>query len=187
MKKIPSKCYKENDYGVIEIDSPKYGLFKFLIDEEDMEQCSKINWCILRNTNVDDWREYFYATSNKSAKTNNRTLLLHRFIMGLPDRKTDPRVVDHEDFNTLDNRKQNLRVCTMIENGRNRRNRVDNQSGHNGVFLMKYPTGRERWRAFLKVDQKYVNVGEYMTYDEAVDARQVAEKRLFGEFQPSPI
>ena len=96
----------------------------------------------------------------------------------------DRRCVDHKDFNTLNNRKENLRVCTIRENSLHRRNQVNNQSGYNGVYEMTYPSGRVRWRAFTKVNGKYTNLGEFKTFEEAVRVRKKYEETNLGEFQP---
>jgi hypothetical protein len=55
---------------------------------------------------------------------------MHRFILGV----TDPEVrVDHRNHDTLDNRKENLRLSDASSNGGNQRKRSDNSSGFKGV------------------------------------------------------
>ena len=45
--------------------------------------------------------------------------------------------VDHINGDRLDNRRQNLRVCTQGQNNCNRLERVDNTSGFRGVSQRK--------------------------------------------------
>mgnify|MGYP007100168569 CR=1 FL=1 len=47
---------------------------------------------------------------------------MHRFILELPYGKTDKRVVDHLNGDSLDNTRQNLEITTQTEN----MNRVEN-------------------------------------------------------------
>ena len=127
-----------------------------------------------------DWREYYYAHTNKSTVNNHKSMLLHRFIMNAPPDK----MVDHIDLDTLNTRKYNLRLCDRNQNMCHSRGRSDNTSGTKGVFKMEYPTGRVRYRAFIMVNRKYINLGEFVERDDAIKCRKDGELKYFGEFQP---
>lgn len=65
-------------------------------------------------------RSWFISFSNNGNSfwiTNNKRQKLHRIILNCPDNK----IVDHINHNTLDNRKQNLRICTYLENNQNKK------------------------------------------------------------------
>jgi hypothetical protein len=67
---------------------------------------------------------------------------MHRFIMNAPDGK----VIDHINHNTLDNRKENLKVCTQKDNLKNRLPNSNKHSSqyrgvsryHNGTWVAHY-------------------------------------------------
>lgn len=86
--------------------------------------------------------------------------------------------VDHINRNRLDNRKCNLRLCTQQENMRNVGLRSDNKSGVKGVHFCKT---RRKWVAQIKVDlNKYLLLGRFLDFDDAIKAREDAEKKYFG-------
>ena len=175
---IISIVYTEQDYGVIQIDSPKFGVFKFLIDKEDIERCSKISWAILHSKLKEDWREYFYAKSCQNIPEYNKSMLLHRFVMNAPPDK----MVDHIDLNTLNTRKSNLRLCDRNQNMRHSRGRSDNTSGIKGVTWDK---SSDKWMAYIYMNTKFINLGYYDDINKAADIRKQAELKYFGEFQPA--
>jgi hypothetical protein len=67
----------------------------------------------------------------RSPRGGNRYDAMHRYLMGLVP--GDKRQVDHINGNRLDNRRENLRVCTAQENRRNHKVRVDSACGYTGV------------------------------------------------------
>ena len=84
--------------------------------------------------------------------------------------------IDHVNGNRADNRIANLRLATKIKNSRNLKIRNSNTSGYPGVSLIK-TTGK--WRAYIGNGcGKYISLGCYNTYEEAVIARKQAEKEL---------
>lgn len=90
-------------------------------------------------------------------------------------------VVDHADRDTLNCTKDNLRVCTQSQNKMNTKKQINNVSGHTGVFFSdKLVT--PKWNAFIQVNYKRKHLGYFDTYEEAVIARENAEKIYFGEF-----
>ena len=91
-------------------------------------------------------------------------------------------VIDHINGDTLDNRRENLRVCTQAENVRNRRNK-----GTKGISRVKLAGGRIRWRAYLcKTDElgkkRFMSLGYFDTQREAAIAYNLAAAQHFGSF-----
>jgi AP2 domain/HNH endonuclease len=136
-----------------------------IIDEEDAPRVLAHTWHARRNPN----QTYLYKTGS---------IFLHRFIMGIE--KGDPRFVDHKNMNTLDNRKENLRICTKTQNQGNIRKYRNNTSGFKGV-TRNLKSGRP-WAAQIAVNHKHYGLGCYNTPEEAHQAYCVAAKKYFGEF-----
>ena len=106
---------------------------------------------------------------------------LSRLIMNL--NKNDKRQVDHINHDTLDNRRQNLRVVTLQENQFNKKTYRNNSSGFPGIYFHKACTNRP-WYAYLSAGNKRVFKGCYSTFEEAKEARIAAEQQYFGAFAP---
>lgn len=90
-------------------------------------------------------------------------------------------ICDHINRNPFDNRKNNLRAAEHRENDRNRSLLSSNTSGVTGVSWDKY---RQKWRAYIKVDDNWMQLGRFMDKDDAIRARLEAEAKYFGEFAP---
>lgn len=90
-----------------------------------------------------------------------------------------PRIVDHADMNTINNRIGNLRNATKSQNNSNMRARSTNVSGLKGVYLHKQ-TGK--WCAEIRVNYKKHYLGLFHTKEEAHHAYKEAADRLHGEF-----
>lgn len=90
--------------------SPKFGNFT-LVDDDDFVTLSKRVW---------RWTPYGYVVTGGRWKSQDGTItntsLLHRVITNTPDEL----VVDHFNSNRNDNRKANLRVCTLSVNAQNK-------------------------------------------------------------------
>ena len=56
-----------------------------------------------------------------------------------------------------------------------------NISGITGVRLDKR---RNKWRASITLNQKFIWLGEYADKDDAIKARLLAEAKYFGDFAP---
>lgn len=125
---------------------------------------------------LDDWIKYKdltwmlvagYACSNTNIDTPKR-LKFHRLVMNAPEGLE----VDHINHNTLDNRRENLRLVTHIVNMANRSRLSNNKTGKNGVYWSeKY----KRYGAQMAVNGKKYDLGRYLTYEEAKAARIRAE------------
>ncbi|WP_324029306.1 hypothetical protein GC087_21515 [Pantoea sp. JZ2] len=98
---------------------------------------------------------------------------VHRIIYKL---KTgdEPMIIDHISGNTLDNRIENLRTCSITENCRNARISETNTSGCTGI---SWSQRKHRWRAYITVNKKQIYLGVFREFKSAVNARKNAESR----------
>ncbi len=92
--------------------------------------------------------------------------------------------VDHINRNPLDNRKSNLRLCTISENSRNRGLLKSNKLGVRGVSIAPGNRYSKPYRARIRVNDKLIHLGYFATIEEASQARKKAEKYYFGDFAP---
>lgn len=90
---------------------------------------------------------------------------MHRVLMGLE--RDDGLEVDHINLDRLDNRRANLRVVTGPQNDQNRPRGYGKYSQYRGVTWNK-----DRWRAYITVDDRQISLGRY---DEELEAALAAE------------
>lgn len=83
--------------------------------------------------------------------------------------------IDHIDGNKQNNRIDNLRLFTPLENMRNRGTNKNNTTGYNGVYL----TSSGKYRARIKIKGKLIGLGTFVNFDDAVKARKEANE-LYG-------
>jgi hypothetical protein len=91
-------------------------------------------------------------------------------------------IVDHINHDTLDNRRSNLRLCSLSENVRNSAGaRRDCQSGFRGVYWHKKD---RRWMARIGTHAAgtWRHLGSFKTFSEAAAARVAATEKIYGEF-----
>jgi hypothetical protein len=156
------------------VNSPKYGEFKVLIDDEDFEKYSKIRWQARNNhgSNV------FYIASyvNIDGTKKRKNVELGRYLLNAED----GQIVDHINRDTLDNRKENLRICTIAQNSRNSKKRKDNfTSNYKGVY---WKSQHRKYCAQINFNRKKIHLGYFETEDQAAIAYNIAAVKYFGEF-----
>ena len=166
-KEIVSNLFKKyNDYDL----SGEYGIGytskgeEFYFDLEDYDKIKNTHWSLNLHGYV-------------SGHINRVNTELHTTII---DRASGMNI-DHINRNRLDNRKSNLRVCTISENRRNSSLSRKNTSGISGVSWFKKTS---QWRARITVDKKEIHLGCFSNKDDAIKARLLAEKKYFKEFSP---
>ena len=130
-----------------------------LVDEDDYEYLNQFTW---------------YCTSSKYAARKPRSgiIYIHRLIMDCPLNL----FVDHINHDTLDNRKENLRICSKRDNQRHQQKRKGvTSSKYKGVHFFK----RDRlWVA--QIDGAHI--GRYVTENESAEAYNVEAAKLHGNF-----
>jgi hypothetical protein len=146
------------------------GPFVALIDDDD-EWVMEWSWnAVPRPTTV------YVLRWDKLRSGRQMSVLLHRQIL----KPTAMMEVDHRNGDGLDNRKSNLRLATHAENSRNRRLQCNNTSGVRGVH---WSTRKQKWRARIKVDNRYIELGCFEDLTEAAAVREQAALKYYGEFQ----
>jgi hypothetical protein len=145
------------------------------ISDEDFERVSFYKWNAAKSSGGK-----FYAVRKEWMYDLKDSLhvSLARFILQAPDNL----FVDHINGDTLDNQRENLRLCTRAENARNRRLAKNNTSGCTGVVLANNKTS---WKASVYINGKMKHLGTFKTKEEAVSARKRAEKEVYGNFAPN--
>jgi len=104
---------------------------------------------------------------------DGKWIWLHRFIINAAENAK----VDHKNRNRLDNRRENLRICTDEENARNAKIHKDNKCGFKGV----YQSGN-KFYAKISVSGESIPLGSYDTPEQAHAAYCKAAVKYFGEF-----
>lgn len=104
---------------------------------------------------------------------DNRLYMAHRIIWeSVVGKIPEGMQIDHINHNRSDNRLENLRLVTHIENGMNQSMRVRNKSGITGV---SWNARDEKWISRISRDRKVINLGCFDSFDDAVSARINAE------------
>jgi hypothetical protein len=136
-----------------------------LVDADDYGALKGFNWYFCKG----------YALRERKLAGKRYRIYMHRALVDAPS----GMMVDHINHDTLDNRRSNLRLATVNENGRNMRLPSHNSSGFKGVCWDK-PRGK--WKAYIHVNDKIVNLGRYEVMGDAVAAYDAAALQLHGEF-----
>jgi len=114
----------------------------------------------------------FYAMRGQVFDGRMKGILLHRFIMGAENGQT----VDHINRDQLDDRRENLRFCSLAENAVNRCGNLTGRktSRFKGVYWQK---DIERWRARFQL--KYL--GTFRDEETAARAYDLAAYAAFPD------
>lgn len=143
-----------------------------LVDPEDYERVIAFKWHAARriSTSTERW----YAAHSTYTDKKRSAILLHRFLLSLQGKED----VDHRNGDGLDNRRENLRVCTRSQNNANARK-------HRGSYRYKgvcLDVRDGRWQVEIRVEGQRIYVGRYPDEKDAARAYNDAAVRYFGEF-----
>lgn len=129
-----------------------------VVDDEDYEQVSR-------------WKWYPFSNGPRRYAIGNSGVLMHRLLLDPPNGVH----VDHINGNGLDNRRENLRMCTPEINARNKGDRRITRSKHDGVYKIEL---RKPWLASIMIDGVEHYLGMFATEEEAAQAHDVAMSAL---------
>ena len=138
----------------------------FYFDKEDYDIIKNLPW---HKTQIN------YMSAHVRINGKRPFILMHRLIMNAPQ----GLFVDHIGGNDTrnDNRHCNLRLVTCSQNTINQNRTERNKSGCIGV---RYRYGS--WETTIAINKKSISLGHFKTFEEAIKARQEAEKKYYGEY-----
>lgn len=145
--------------------------YRALVDDDDYEFLNQWKWCVSLGGRG---HKSVYAIRSSSAPYKH-IVFMHRQLLNTPD----GMYVDHVNRDTLDNRRSNLRLCTMADNARNKGIQSNNTSGYKGV---KYEKRFNRWYGYACLQGKYKHLGSFGTPKAAALAYNQFARKYFGEF-----
>lgn len=103
----------------------------------------------------------------------------HRLAWRIMTGKWPTLEIDHKNRVRHDNRFENLRQATRMQNAQNGSKKATNRSGYKGVHWHKQ---HQAWIARIMHNRKTVHLGKFDTREEAFAAYAEAAKRYHGEF-----
>lgn len=137
-------------------------------------------WSVKRNIFLKGGRNSRgYLAINLYRKNNSRITHLIHILIGLlfipnPENKCS---IDHINNNKFDNRVENLRWATRIEQGHNRPKQNNNTSGFKGISFCKT---HNTWSSKLVINQKAYKKC-FKSKEEAIAYRRELEIKYLGE------
>lgn len=145
-----------------------------VIDAADYDRVSAWKWSA---SVTNDGKVYAVRGEHvgmRDGRHITRRVHLHRFLMKAPKGVQ----VDHEDGNTLNNRRStNLRFASREQNMWNRTRQANCSSGFKGV-----ERSGNRWAARIRALGVRHHLGTFSTPEEAARAYDAAALQLHGEF-----
>lgn len=140
-------------------------------------------FAVVDDADYDELMKYTWGLGTKKCGTqyairkiwrNNKrtTISMQQTILGTKD----GFVSDHINGDGLDNRRENLRLCTARHNCMNRKPQ-SGTSKYKGVSQHG-----KKWSARIKTQGKIYNLGHYNTQEVAACVYNIAAKIMFGDF-----
>lgn len=135
-----------------------------IVDDADFDWLSQYRW--------------FRSARSVATSIKSKSIEMHAMIMSPPAGLE----VDHKDTNTLNNQRDNLRICTHAQNLANRRKFKNGKtSQYKGVYKPINCTKRP-WRASIAVNRKVIVLGFFTSELDAALAYNAAAIEHFGDF-----
>lgn len=116
---------------------------------------------------------YDYTKGYATSRINGKLYTTSKFLTGWEC------IPDHINRNTLDDRMENLRPADRSTNAMNSKISSLNTSGTKGVSWI---TRISKWNSCIKFKGKTIGLGHYINKEEAIEVREKAELKYFGEF-----
>jgi hypothetical protein len=102
-------------------------------------------------------------------------------VMDFEFDKGKNQIIDHKNHNTLDNRKDNLRLVNRSKNAKHRNGKnKNNKSGYRNVFWNK---AKNKWEVHLQIDKKGKLLGSFKDVHEAGKFAEEMREKYYGKFK----
>lgn len=151
------------------------GLFA-IVDDENFAFLSQFSWSL----SLKGYAQAYIPVKWKNKYPVGKSIQMQRMV--LFDSLDSKTYADHINRDKLDNRRKNLRVCTLAESNRNRgiihfKHRQKIVSKFKGVWWDK-----TKWRCAITHNNKKIYLGRYDSELEAAKAYNEAADILFKEY-----
>lgn len=164
---------KENGAARIELNRRNGDNLWTIIDLEDLEKVINFPYTWFAKYNHTNDEYYVVASVYHPELQQSRPIFLHQFLMN-----ANGKDVDHENNNTLDNRKSNMRIVEESNNSKNRKSRnKNNKSGYRNVSFYK-----GKWIVQMQIDGKNKKIGSFDDVHEAGKFAEEMRQKYYGEF-----
>ena len=155
-----------------------------LINDEDYEFINKYKWYAQKGKNTFYTMRTITIRSQdvqKGIKRKRKTILMHRVILErkLKRQLRSDEYADHINHRGLDNRRNNLRLCSQSENIANSIKHKKASSIYKGV---SWSQGYRKWQAQIKINRESKHGGYFDSELDAAKAYNEMALKYFGEF-----
>lgn len=135
----------------------------------------RVWWKMMARCYDEDQHNY-HNYGGRGIRVCNRWHMIKNFIKDMgeipPDKPTIERIDNDGGYSP-----SNCEWATWTDQARNRRVRKKTKSGHIGISKIS----DTRWRAYIGLYYKTINIGSYRTCEDATEARRLAEIKYWGK------
>lgn len=137
---------------------------KSRVSNRDFSRLVKYNWFAVRYKTSSGKARFYAARKEKGVR-----IMMHRELLGFP-----ACFVDHQNRDSLDNRRRNLRRATSAQNAQNSGNALKP-----GIRKRAFSAG---YQVRISIAGKRVHVGEAHSWTDACRLRRAAVQKHHREF-----
>jgi hypothetical protein len=132
-----------------------------------------------KNLNIGDKAGTIMQTGYVCLSIDDKKYTGHEIAWLYVTGKFPKETIDHIDGNRANNVFSNLREATYSQNSSNRGLQSNNTSGVKGVCWDK---ATNKWRARVKLNNKYINLGRFSDISKAEEVVRQAREKYHGAF-----
>lgn len=147
-----------------------------IVDDEDYDRLCQFKWHALKRKRGLAWYAARGGPRSPGDRNSGRLIYMHRVIVGA----AEGEMVDHKDRDGLNNRRENLRPASRLDNARNAiKVRIKKTSRFRGVSFYKKT---KRWKAQINLKSGKKSIGYFTDERAAAEAYDAVALANFGEF-----
>ncbi len=161
------RCAQMEACGVIMLGHDDYAL----VDMADFAELSKHKW-------HKNGRGHAARLVTVPGRKSDAIVYMHRQILGLGK----GQMCDHRSRNKLDNRRNNLRLCSFHQNNGNVSKRNQKRTPTSKLKGVSWDSGKRKWLAQGNESGKCKFLGRFNTETDAAVAYNAWASKYFGEF-----